>query len=696
MGIRIEEINIKNLGPITDKKLDLSTINLIYGKNESGKTHLVEFIIRSLFKSANYPGIRNIIGTGQISVQGLGDTAEHFSPISKIKLEEYLKRKDETLPTNISRLLVVRAGEVSMVDNRQVGIDRSVLEEYLSDTGLINSIRTKISLTVQKSSVSSGVIQGNRQGPIKDHYARKDEQSNLDELLSEITNSFSTGYRTSLQIELKEVSESLNAEKQAKCYLAYKLNQNIQHIEQELEKISEERIQQISRDLDERKSKSDSLDKLKANYDAKISGSTELAWLKAALGVYEALLNGVTQSDHKWLLFIAAFFFVGSGVFMFLRQPYLAVTMMLLGVAIGYGYVYNLKKRAIHASQNTETERVKIEFKQKFDLELTDIATLKMKYDEQNGSKIAVDLMDSQIKELQAEIDQLEQKISDNLFEMAGKRLPKESWVDLVHKSGQYFRDQKTKLEEYKVEFAALQVEPEDFRIEQPSQNFDELRLKRLEQKVAELTSELNSEDIRLNSLRQRLAQETHSDISLPWETLIEQLQGKRNQCNENYQEITAKILSGIVVNSVLDEIYKEEEKRIQEGLRSQVVSNYLKLMTTHYERIEFENGLLKVADPFAEYDFSDLSTGTQEQVLLALRMGISSHCFLNQSMFLVLDDAFQHSDWVRREYLIDSVMKIASLGWQIIYMTMDDNIRDLMIKKAQLLFPNEYRVFEL
>ena len=132
-----------------------------------------------------------------------------------------------------------------------------------------------------------------------------------------------------------------------------------------------------------------------------------------------------------------------------------------------------------------------------------------------------------------------------------------------------------------------------------------------------------------------------------------------------------------------MDELFREEEKSIRQRLHSPNMSRFLEGMTTHYDRIEYENGAIRIGDPYAEYAFSDLSTATQEQVLLALRLGFAARCFHDQSLFLVLDDAFQHSDWTRRGYLVDEVLDLAHEGWQIIYLTMDDHLRELFHKKA-------------
>ncbi|GAG72424.1 unnamed protein product, partial [marine sediment metagenome] len=61
---------------------------------------------------------------------------------------------------------------------------------------------------------------------------------------------------------------------------------------------------------------------------------------------------------------------------------------------------------------------------------------------------------------------------------------------------------------------------------------------------------------------------------------------------------------------------------------------------------------------------------------MLALRIGFSSKLLKKDTLFLILDDAFQHSDWERRETLVKRLADIAKDGWQIIYLTMDDHIK--------------------
>ena len=92
------------------------------------------------------------------------------------------------------------------------------------------------------------------------------------------------------------------------------------------------------------------------------------------------------------------------------------------------------------------------------------------------------------------------------------------------------------------------------------------------------------------------------------------------------------------------------------------------------------------VRDAFREFSFETLSSGAREQVLLALRVGFALRHLPapDEALFLLLDDAFQYSDWKRREGLVRAVTDLAESGWQVFYFTMDDHIRDLFLKAGK------------
>ena len=91
MSIRIQEINIDNLGPIKPGKYQFDNINLIYSKNEGGNL-LVEFILRSLFSKKSIWGYNREIGNGKIIVSGINGKSINYSPIVKINWINILKK----------------------------------------------------------------------------------------------------------------------------------------------------------------------------------------------------------------------------------------------------------------------------------------------------------------------------------------------------------------------------------------------------------------------------------------------------------------------------------------------------------------------------------------------------------------------------------------------------------------------------
>lgn len=687
MSIYIDEINIKNLGPVSEFDHQLGKVNLFYGKNESGKTHLVEFIIRSLFKNIHYPGLRKPAAVGQISVSGLADSAVRFSPPVKKKLEAYIDEEGKAIPTNISRLLVIRAGELSLSGNNVEGIDKPILEEYLSNAAMINRIRSSLPKTIQNASIVAGEIQGNRQSWIKDRKNAIDEINAIDALFDRINDEYASGVVASIQAELDLLSAELNQQYHAKCYLAYQRNQEIAELSKNINEIPTELLSGVNEKLHEYQNDVKDLKELEDQHASTLQACKDLPWLSAALAAYQQFLGNKSETVSFWPLMVAAIFALAALVLSFFNQPFLTAGSIAVAVGMAYFYLRKLKEVAARAVQTSELEKIRTEFEQKFARVLTDFPSFQVIHDEQNAADITAKSLESQILTKQSELSKQEQKISDQLYQITGKRLQSEEWRSVVDALLQDRKTDEQRLQQLSIELATLQVEEKNFLSQPSSTKFDKNRYIDLELRMEQLKNDKIREEEKLNSLRQRLAQETRLDISTSWVSMIEKLQQKRIRLSREYQAITAKLIAAICVNETLSQLYTEEEKSIQNGLRSPIICNFLKQMTTHYNRIEYENGKIKIADQFSEYEFGDLSTATQEQVLLALRLGISSRCFYNQNLFLVLDDAFQHSDWYRREYLVDGVLSLAEMGWQIIYLTMDDHIRELFRKKAQPKF---------
>src|SRR3970282_573068 len=107
VGIYIEQISVEHLGPMGGRTFEMGPFNLVFGRNETGKTYLVEFLLRALFRQAGAWNLRNDVGQGKVRVRGLAAEAVEFTPGGRRKLEDYWSEGEMGLPTNMVRLLGV-------------------------------------------------------------------------------------------------------------------------------------------------------------------------------------------------------------------------------------------------------------------------------------------------------------------------------------------------------------------------------------------------------------------------------------------------------------------------------------------------------------------------------------------------------------------------------------------------------------
>ena len=229
-------------------------------------------------------------------------------------------------------------------------------------------------------------------------------------------------------------------------------------------------------------------------------------------------------------------------------------------------------------------------------------------------------------------------------------------------------------------------VKPVDGNAVEEADAFDPQKLESLETEIARIKSAISDLEQQKLALKQRICDITSSSISNDLSDLILALQEFRAEQERAGKTLTAEILAGIAVTRAMQELRTGENATLQAALQSPVISNTLKAVTGRYTRIDLIADALEVSDDYQSFKLAELSTGAQEQVLLGLRIGLASRLFAGQPLFLILDDAFQHSDWGRRPGMVDEVLRLAKSGWQIFYLTMDDHLRDLFLEKT----PNE------
>jgi len=701
MAIRIDRIKVNRGGPLeNDFKLEPGDINLIYGHNETGKTYIVESLINILFRTGRESTInwslRGWDCAGSIIVSGLQEKSVAFSRTSK-KLDDYWE-EEIGLPQDFSRLLVVKAGE-TLLANEEDGVGRDILKNYLSGEGILDRIEVGISTTLREANVQDGQIIGSNRGEIKKRAQLLDALEELNSLLGEAEEGYASGVVYNLRQKQETIKAELETLEKAKCYYAACLHTKRKALEQEKENLpSEEELSQIESEISiyenkktEVDSKSDSLRKLESNTES-------YRWAEKALNVYREITSGQAIAGPKPIYMIfALMFLLGAAVTGFFNLSIPLVICVAGSLVFSILYFMGARRALATAGSSKELEKLKTEFKTRYGSELTDRALLEAQVEKLREDYFrAAGLKKELEEELAPNLKIQESNIRGNLKKFTGRELTPQRWRLVVSELRSKLNTLTSEINSLGVELASLAVSQEDLLDQDPGIDWDSNRYNILETELTEITEALDQELQKLDQLRTRMAQETRLD-STEWEELIATLRDIRDEIAKEYRLLTAEILAKIQLNTVIQEYREEENTRIAAGLESKELTKPLYAITGCYKSIkhEMDRGLVLITDGDEEYPLATVSTGAQEQAFLAMRIGFCSITMKGQTAFLILDDAFQHSDWPRRTNLMGQVLSLVKSGWQVFYFTMDDHIRDLFLKVGEKV-GDRFRSLEL
>jgi hypothetical protein len=410
---------------------------------------------------------------------------------------------------------------------------------------------------------------------------------------------------------------------------------------------------------------------------------------------YEQLLAEEVARPGIALLILPGLLLLGSGVLTFLHLNIWALALLSTGMISGYWYLRRYQGYAARARYQAELERLRDDFRQRFDTELTckeDIeALLRKMVDDHNK----VRLLDSQLSQEEADLQNRRRQIAEELYALIDEKTEPETWDEILHSLENQAGELGAAIRQKEVLLIQLDVDAERYLEVDPGTAFDKQQMQEITERLNDIEKELGDEVQRLNSLKGLVCQETGDDFGIDWETVIRHLREKRAILMVELRDKTADVIGGIAVHQVLHKLKQREDEFVARALQSDLVSAPLFQMTRRYNRVELDGDNLLVSDAYNRFHVSQLSSGAREQVLLALRVGFAARLLQQDQLFLILDDAFQYSDWQRRELMVAKAADLARSGWQIIYFTMDDNIRKLFDDRGKK-FGRDYRYFEL
>jgi len=692
MAVRIEEVSVENLGPISEFSFKLGSLNLIYGRNEVGKTFLVEFLLQSLFSDLSDWNFRSSSGRGQVVVSGLNDKPIPFTPTSREKLESYLSQNSPGLPPKLSRLLVVKGAELGLDNRVHGGVNQHILKAYLSGQSTLDTIEDKIPATVRKAKIVDGSIQGANKGDISRQRERFSEIKGIDMLFEELDVSYSGARRKELLASQQTLTEEKLKLVQAKRHLAYQLDARKQELDVEVAKYPEATLREIDDDLRNYVLVKNKVAVKEKELDGLKKDSDDFLWLESASVEYEKRI-AVTEINVNPIFLIMTIIFLAVALITGLYGMAIVPGVFVLVAMISGGlYIRQLRNQTLNTSALREVNRFEESYKERFNEPLSDLSEMLMRKKLLEKNHYRAQTLSEQLLEERREMDTYSLNISENLQHITSEEIDPSEWQKILSTMTDEHGELQAKANDIDRELLSLAVEPSEYEIEPADIDFDRERLDDIEHQLLEIDQAIKAETDALDRLKQRICDRTGDDITVEWQSLIENLRTRRKTVAEKLKHLSSKVIAQICLTGVLEELREQEDEVIRQNLASPMIQAPLKLITDRYNSLFLDGDHLKVRDDFGEFEISDLSTGAREQVLLALRLGIASRVLKQDKLFLILDDAFQHSDWDRRDRLVNQAVTLAKQDWQVIYFTMDNHIRDLITEKGDRHLGENFR----
>ena len=702
MGLKINSIQIQKLGPLSSVQLDLGMINCIYGLNESGKTYLTEFMLHSIFRHAKTWNLRDINPEGSIHIDGLGGQSTAFSPSSPKKIEDYWAENNRGLPLNMARLLVVKGGELDFTESPG-GVDRNVLKNALTSQELLDQIRDSIQPTVRNSQLINQTISGKNQGQINDLNNLKNNLRDIENLLGLIEKKYSRGPVKQIEDQLDLIQLQLEQQLRAKRHKAFLLSKKQNDLRKQREKISDDSYLSLrDRVRDHKKLKAD----LK-NLSLKIKSSrTDIEtyhWLKSAVNIWEEYELENKKVPQKVLMVIGGVLLTAGLLVTVLQNIYAWSYLFWTGIGIAaFGgliiayFGFQLLAGLKNPTDAGERDAIRTTYNEKFGQPLIGLTGLRAEQNNLQENYLKAKSYQEEYSKLEVRLTSEQEQIKASFLNLIGETIQEKDWESCLKTIKKQSTALDTEISDLAIQIAKLNLEEDKYLNDPQDIEYDPLIQADIENHLAGLSGELASLQSDLDTLKVRATEWTKDDISIPWIEVLHNLRSIQSDIKQSHIELTAEIVAKIGLSEILSRIEEEEDQKILENINSNEVTNLLNKMTGKYQSLNLIDDQVYVRDPYQEYPLRDLSTGAKEQVQLALRLGIASNVSGGEPLFVILDDAFQHTDWERRDSLVDEMVNLATQGWQVIYLTMDDHIRDLFIKKGREKLKNKFAFFDL
>jgi len=696
VSVQITRIQVNAGGPL-EQPIDWTCkdLTLVYGPNETGKSYVVEFLIRCLFRNTSGWTLRNLPADGGVTVAGPTEKTTKLSRNKRPKLDEASDDDAPGLLGDLCRLLVVSQGNSRLsVGETGDGMERNMLSELFSGEHLIESIRKSNALSplAKDATFESDTIGGHGNWPEKRERDRVLEDiETVNGLIDRFNTSISHGEVATLAARQRDLREQLAGLKEARQYRANQLDDHRKTLDEQLGKLpSTEEITQLSVEIQTLRQTRITIQATRERQQRLVRQKADLDWASMAADNYDRIISArpLANANPPWLAISAAIvLLIAVTAGLFSQRWGLGLLTLVSAALAAVHYWQDRRRQTPEPDAPVELNRIGDEFLRRFGEPLGDRSSLSLKIRSLEKAGNEAEVLAGQLEAEMPAATAETSRISGQLSRWAGRALVENNWDDELES----LRTQRVRLDrqlrDTQSELDRLGTAPEDTlgaasKTRWNAAQYDQLT-EQLHEAEEALSREIASQSELLDTVRRYISESHASD----WESLLAALEKRLKERHSEYEKVTARMIAQFLVHQVLEDFEAAETEMISDGLERLMIRDSIHRLSPRYHALrDGEDGLVVVDGDENELLVANLSTGAREQVFLGARLGFARIALEDHPAFLVLDDAFQHSDWGRRKQLVQQAVGLVEAGWQVLYFTMDDHIRDLFNAEGERL----------
>ena len=630
--MKIEKIKINSYGNLKNKEINLEKLNIIYGKNESGKSTLLNFIKNIFYGISKNKNGKNISDYDKYLPWGEND----FSGKIKYQL-------DNNINFEVYRDFNKKNPEIYNEQLEDISnnfkIDKKTGNQFfIEQTKIDENTFMSTAFSMQKEVIVDSTTQGfllqkvaNLAESGSEDVSYKKALSNINSmLLNEVGTSNSKERPINIaESNIKQYTIDLMANNDAK-EKRYKIEEEFNKIKSEIQeeskkekilklinelinknKIEKEKIKIKNNILEENNNKIKKLDNEKDNLLNKIKKVDENS---------NNFKNKKLKKSKNFIIFI---FLIILNIldFVFIKNIIFNILIFLI-LPVYLIYIF------VKMSKDSKLEKEKQEKINKINFENEEI-------------KKQMDILDGQIELLEKNSEETKNEIKgiENLLE-----------TEFINEKNNII---KSNADNYSEEYINSLF----------NSNID-LLINTNQRKLNDLNLQLHKLEIDRDNIDPKLEKLVHTEELLEIEK--ENL-GKLKKRAEEYN----------LTKEILEEAYTEMKKNITPKFNQSLSKNIEKISNGKYKNIIINDNITVELEDGRYVPAESLSIGTIEQIYLSLRLAIMNE-ITKEKLPVMLDESFAYYDDKRLEAALEFLSKIDN---QVILFTCTDREKNLLDK---------------